>query len=92
MSNQQDLTTPMVHLNGSGFKNLEEQYREGLQAVEDAIQKLPVPHGRDYYVQDDGAYLKARAQFEGQLQKLNEVQEELTAILRAVYRQERGTR
>lgn len=92
MSNKQDLTTPTVHLNGSGFKNLEEQYREGLQAVEDAIQKLPVPHGRDYYVQGDDVYLKARAQFEGQLEKLNAVKEELTEILRAVYRQERGTR
>jgi len=88
-NNKEELVTPTVHLNGSGFRNLDEQYREGVQAVEDAIQKLPVPHGRDYYVQDDGAYEKARAQFEGQLKKLHEVKEELTEILRSVYRQER---
>jgi len=83
------LTTPTLHLNGSGFDNLNRDYLEALHAVEDAIQKLPVPHGRDYYVQGDDAYLKARAQFEAQVTKLSEVKNELMSILRDVCRQQR---
>lgn len=76
-----DLTIPTVHLNGSGFKNLQSQYREALERLREARRAIPVPHGRDYYVQDDGAYLRARKQFEAQIAKIGEVEEELSGIL-----------
>ena len=87
MSNDKELTVPTVHLNGSGFKLLMEQYREAVEAVGNACEALPVPHGRDYYVQADGTYKVARQQFQGQHAKLTEVLTELRTIAREIYRQ-----
>jgi len=53
---------------------------------------LPHPHGRDYYVQEGDALRKATEQFRAQLTKLDEVEEELTAILRKVSEQRREQR
>lgn len=85
---QSELVVPTVHSNGSGAHNLFEQYKGALEALRGAIEALPVPHGRDYYVQEDEqAYRKARAQFEDQFRKLREVEEDLTTLLRAISRQ-----
>lgn len=82
-----NLTIPTVHLNGSGFENLQSQYREALERLREARRAIPVPHGRDYYVQDDGAYLRARKQFEAQLAKIEELEEELSGILLGIMEQ-----
>ena len=90
MSNdKKELTIPSVHLNGSGILNLTEQYEEAITAVDNALKVLPVPHGRDYYVQEEGAFERAREQFRAQNAKLAEVLEELRVIYRGVRRQER---
>jgi hypothetical protein len=81
---------PSIHLNGSGAKNLTEQYEEAIETVSDAIDALPVPHGRDYYVQEDGSFERAREQFEEQVAQLNTVLEELKTIYRGIRRQERA--
>lgn len=81
---------PTIHLNGSGATNLADQYREAIEAVSEAINKLPVPHGRDYYVQEAGAYEAARNQFNAQVLKLNEVRDQLRTIYRSIRRQERA--
>ncbi len=86
---QTEMTVPSLHLNGSGWDNLNEQYRGALEALRTAREAIPVPHGRDYYVQEEGAFEKARAQFETQLRKLNEVEEELTGILLGIMEQRR---
>lgn len=90
MSEKPDTIAPTVHLNGSGFENLNRDYLEAIHAVEDAIQKLPVPHGRDYYVQGDDAYRKARDQFEAQVAKMAEVKKELLSTHRDICRQQRA--
>lgn len=82
-----ELTIPTVHLNGSGYDNLYKDYREALEAVKTAKEKLPRPHGRDYYVMEDGAFEKAREQFSAQLRKLNKIEDELTQILLGVIEQ-----
>jgi len=84
-----ELTIPTVHLNGSGAKNLNEQYRGALEALREARRAIPVPHGRDYYLQEKGAFERARAQFEGQLRKLEAVEEELSGILLGIMNQGR---
>ena len=89
-TDKKELTIPSIHLNGSGIKNLTEQYEEAITAVDDALKALPVPHGRDYYVQEEGAYERAREQFKGQVSQLNGVLDELTAIYRGIRRQERA--
>lgn len=87
MESKESLTVPTLHLNGSGFENLEEQYRQALEALKDAYDKLPVPHGRDYYVQPEGAYEAARSQFFSQKEKLGDVLDELRKIYREIQRQ-----
>ena len=87
---KEELTIPSVHLNGSGYDNLYRDYRAAIKAVQEARSALPVPHGRDYYVQEDGAFEKARAQFEDQRRKLNEIEEQLSGILMGVLEQHRG--
>lgn len=81
---------PSIHLNGSGIKNLTEQYEEGVEAISKAINALPVPHARDYYVQEAGAFEAARDQYNAQVLKLNQVREELKTIYRGIRRQERA--
>ena len=87
MATDTKLTIPTLHLNGSGWNNLSPQYREALEAIRTAKEKIPRPHGRDYYVQENGAFERARAQFEGQMAKLDEVEEELTGILMDIVEQ-----
>jgi len=90
MANKPTPVAPSVHLNGSGFKNLSDQYREAIEKISEAINALPIPHGRDYYTQEDGVFQKARVQFKDQVLKLEEVREELKIISREICRRERG--
>lgn len=86
----QKTVIPTVHLNGSGAKNLKAQYEEAIDAVSTAINALPAPHARDYYVQEDGAFEVARKQFREQILKLEAVREELKTIYFGITDQERA--
>lgn len=90
MSTKPEPVVPSIHLNGSGFKNLTEQYEEAIEAVSNTINTLPVPHGRDYYVQEEGSFERARDQFNAQVLKLDALREELKATYRGIRRQERA--
>lgn len=90
MQTDDELTVPTVHLNGSGLHSLFEQYKGALEALRGAIEALPVPHARDYYVQEDEeSYRKARTQFEDQFRRLREIEDELTTILQGISKQRR---
>jgi len=78
---------PTIHLNGTGATDLFKQYADGVLALREALRRLPVPHGRDYYVQEDGAYERARAESQARADKLREVLEELEGILEGVAQQ-----
>lgn len=87
METNEKLTIPTVHLNGSGYDNLMEQYRTALEKIREARRALPVPHGRDYYVQEDGAFERSRQQYEAQRRRLDEVEEELAGIVLGIREQ-----
>lgn len=59
-----DLTLPSIHLNGTGRKTLAEGYQRAYVAVQDAITAFNEIefNARDYYVQSDGAWPKARTE------------------------------
>jgi hypothetical protein len=82
----------VVHLNGSGARLLKEQYKKAIEALEAALEAVPVPHGRDYYVIPEGepGYKEARDQFEEQVRVLRGVKEELLATYRGIVQQERA--
>jgi hypothetical protein len=80
------LMVPTVHLNGTSKMSLLEGYETAYNAVKLAIDALvdTAPHGRDYYVEADDAYSKARDQYLDRLRKLEEVQRDLEELYRAV--------
>ncbi len=85
-----ELTFPTIHSNGTDAMSLmnalEEAYR-AIDAARDALQKT-APHGRDYYVQEGDAFLKARNDFQIRQQALATVQEELLAIFQNIEKQD----
>jgi hypothetical protein len=59
-----DLTLPTVHLNGTGRKTLAEGYFEAWNRLNEAIAAFNAIefNARDYYVQPEGAWPKARTE------------------------------
>lgn len=80
---------PTVHLNGSAGNVLQAQNEAALKGVEAAIELLAAaaPHGRDYYVQDLGAFGVAASQFAARMTALANIREELREIVRGVRKQ-----
>ena len=86
-----ELTTPIVHLNGSSAKRLREDYEEAGNALYAAAKKLQAtsPHGRDYYIsKDPNALFKAEAEHKTRMLRLNAVLEEIVELQIAVLDQE----
>lgn len=78
-----DLTLPTIHLNGTSRKMLTEGYFEAwnrLNEAIDAFNKIEF-NGRDYYVQPEGAWPKARTERDCAARQLHEVHKYLEAHL-----------
>jgi len=80
------LTTPTVHLNGTGRQNLIDQYADAYQALNDALQVLALshPNARDYYVQGPDAFPRAADEHDDRMQRFTTVRDELLALYNAV--------
>lgn len=88
----QKLTTPTVHLNGTGRDGLVKQYEDAWMALGKAVEALcnAAPHGRDYYVQNHelgDAYTKARDEHDYRVRRVLDVQKEIEEIIGAVAEQ-----
>lgn len=81
-----DYPLPTVHLNGTGRKMLQDNYMAAYGALENAIEAFAAVefNARDYYVQEDGAYIKAREERNKMFAHLERVNEYLVAHLEAV--------
>ena len=78
-----NLTVPSVHLNGTGRKTLQEDYFRAYRALDEAIEafyKIEF-NARDYYIQEDGAFYKARTERDCELQRFAQIKEYLEAHL-----------
>lgn len=81
-----DLIKPTVHLNGTPGERLRDGYQVAAIAVlkaQDALQAA-APNARDYYVQGDSVYAKARAEHDERVMRLREIREELMALAESV--------
>ena len=78
--------TPTIHLNGSSKERLAEDYFAILITLDKAYGLMieNAPHPRDYYVQGDSAYPKARAEHEARVKALYEIRSDIYTILEAV--------
>lgn len=87
----ENLIIPLVHLNGSGKRNLIKSYTGASLAVNDAIAKLceTGPHMRDYYPldNDEELFKQAQEQHYARIDKLREVATELNALALGVHNQ-----
>jgi hypothetical protein len=78
------ISKPTVHMNGSGKKQLVEQYTKAVEALNDAIAALneAYPHGRDYYVQGEGAIDSACSQQDARIKAVRIVRNDMQEIVR----------
>jgi|GEM_PF-5181239 len=88
--------TPTLHLNGSGYRNLSDQYNDAYTALTLATNTLArtAPHERDYYICDKSgeAYEAARRQHEELQRQLEAVRTTVGSMLRDVEEQEMAHR
>lgn len=83
------LTVPTIHLNGTSFAGLHGPLARAGEAIGAAIGGLAecAPHGRDYYLQGEGAYPKARDEHLSRVARLQSVLDELKVLARQVQKQ-----
>jgi len=82
---------PTIHLNGTGFTTLRDEYAAAYDAIgkaRDALAEATL-NGRDYYPQPDGAYYKARAERDEALDKLSEAHQYVAEMLAGICDQQR---
>ena len=84
-------TIPTIHLNGTGFITLRDEYAAAYDAIDKAIDALAAAtlNGRDYYPQSDGAFYKARDERQAALEKLREAHQYVGEMLAGICDQQR---
>ena len=89
MTLAEDLVVPTVHLNGTSKAELLQQVLDAMKALSTASGALArmSPHGRDYYVQGDGAYARARDAHQRRRSKVEAVIAELETLAAAIQAQ-----
>lgn len=81
-------TAPTLHLNGSGYQNLMDDYREMYQSLTLAIRAIQAhgPNQRDYYI-TPGAWEKVRAEHALRLDTLNVMRADILLITNDIQEQ-----
>ena len=74
------LIVPTVHINGTNGGDLLDQHCDAMRALSDAMEKLPHPNGRDFYVQSPGAIQDAMRQRERWAKALQAIHDEIEQI------------
>lgn len=89
MTKRITITPPTVHLNGTSADELERQVEQAGSACYRLMRALSdaAPNGRDYYVQPDGAFMKACEQHASRVDRVRLVLDELLALSDAIAEQ-----
>jgi hypothetical protein len=76
-------TVPTVHLNGTSFTDLRDEYAAAYDAIDKAIDALAAAtmNGRDYYPQGADAFYQARDERQAALDKLREAHQYVGEML-----------
>ncbi len=84
-------TIPTIHINGTGFTTLRDEYAAAYDAIDKAIDALTAAtlNGRDFYPQGPGAYYQARDERQAALDKLWKAKEYVGEVLTGICDQQR---
>ncbi len=84
-------TIPTIHLNGTGFTTLRDEYAAAYDAIDKAIDALVKAelNGRDFYPQGPDAFYKARDERQAALDKLREAHQYVGEMLAGICDQQR---
>jgi hypothetical protein len=84
-----DITPPTIHLNGTGYERLLNDYQTAYNALQEAISafKLIEFHSRDYYVKDSAAWPAALEHRTEQREALGNVSDYLLEHIMAIINQ-----
>ena len=84
-------TIPTIHLNGTAFITLRDEYATAYDAIDKAIDALAAAtlNGRDYYPQADGAYHQARSERQAALDALRDAHQYVGEMLAGICDQQR---
>jgi hypothetical protein len=84
-------TIPTIHLNGTGFTTLRDEYAAAYDAIDKAINALAdaTLNGRDYYPQPEGAYYQARSERDAALDQLRQAHQYVGEMLVGICNQKR---
>lgn len=76
-------TIPTIHLNGTAFTTLRDEYAAAYDAIDKAIDALAAAtlNGRDFYPQPDAAFYRARDERQEALNKLREAHQYVGEML-----------
>lgn len=79
-------TVPTIHLNGTSFTDLRDEYAAAYDAIDKAIDALAAAtmNGRDYYPQGADAFYKARDERQAALDKLREAHQYVGEMLAGI--------
>jgi UDP-N-acetylmuramyl pentapeptide synthase len=84
-------TIPTIHLNGTGFTTLRDEYAAAYDAIDKAIDALAATtaNGRDFYPQGADAYYRHRDERQAALDKLREAHQYVGEVLAGICDQRR---
>jgi hypothetical protein len=79
-------TIPTIHLNGTGYTTLRDEYAAAYDAIGKAVDALVTAtcNGRDFYPQGADAYYKARDERAEAFEKLREAQHYVGEVLMGI--------
>lgn len=89
MAQIEELMVPTVHLNGSDPERLIAACLDASRALSEALDKMLAfdVHARDFYVQGEGAFSKARIQNEARFAAVGKVRADLLEIAEKIQEQ-----
>jgi hypothetical protein len=90
-SSSDNALTPVVHLNGTSFDSLLEQWKHVWRGLDQTLKVMGEnsPNGRDYYPKGEFAFQKARDKWQSMFNAIREMSKEVKVVIEQIYDQKK---